>query len=78
MIALPISTSFLSFHFLSFFFQELSECKRALAADEIDELGGGEEQNDLLDYLRALEPEQVKEGAGVGGWEDGGSGFGLG
>ena len=58
--------------------QELSECKRALAAVEIDELGGGEEQNDLLDYLRALEPEQVKEGAGVGGWEDGGSGFGLG
>lgn len=39
--------------------QDLEECKRSLASAEMDVVG--EDQNDLLDYLRNLDPEKVAE-----------------
>ncbi|KAL2645501.1 hypothetical protein R1flu_013088 [Riccia fluitans] len=40
--------------------KELEDCKHALSTMEMENLAG-EEHNDLLDYLRSLEPEKVAE-----------------
>ncbi|BBN03248.1 hypothetical protein MPTK1_2g22010 [Marchantia polymorpha subsp. ruderalis] len=40
--------------------KELEDCKHALTTMEMESLAG-EEHNDLLDYLRSLEPEKVAE-----------------
>lgn len=50
---------FVSFpSFLRTFLQELHEVKRKSAALQMQQFVG-EEKNDLLDYLRSLQPEQV-------------------
>ncbi len=38
--------------------QDLADCKQALTAMEMEGMVG-EEQNNLLDYLRSLEPDKV-------------------
>ncbi|KAL3698840.1 hypothetical protein R1sor_012916 [Riccia sorocarpa] len=40
--------------------KELEDCKNALTTMEMENMAG-EESNDLLDYLRSLEPEKVAE-----------------
>eukprot|EP00271_Cylindrocystis_brebissonii_P011569 TRINITY_DN29433_c0_g1_i1.p1 TRINITY_DN29433_c0_g1~~TRINITY_DN29433_c0_g1_i1.p1 ORF type:complete len:581 (+),score=113.85 TRINITY_DN29433_c0_g1_i1:625-2367(+) len=41
--------------------EELARCKQALAELEVDNIVASEDQNDLLDYLRSLDPEKVAE-----------------
>jgi hypothetical protein len=43
---------------VSYVVQDLDDCKHSLTALEMEGMVG-EEQNDLLDYLRSLEPDKV-------------------
>jgi hypothetical protein len=61
-IAIRLALQFFLFLFLSsvlgIFLKELREVKRKSAALQMQQFVG-EEKNDLLDYLRSLQPEQV-------------------